>query len=149
MISKYLSEYSIDIKESVKSVEEAIEVCGVQLIEGGFINEEYIHSMQETYKEFGPYMVLIDKVALFHGKPGVGVLKTGLCLTKLNEPLKIKDSEKQLQLCFAFSSINHSDHMELIQSFAYLLMDDRKISRLLQSNSVDEIISIINKEERE
>ena len=148
MIENYLSENLIDVKEKVNSVEEAIEFCGKQLLDNGFITKDYIQSMKDTYKEFGPYMVLIDKVALFHGKPGVGVNNTGLCLTKLNEPYSIKDHDKQIQLCFAFSSLDKHEHMDMIQSFAQLLMNQEKVNELFNAKNVNEILSVIQKEEQ-
>ncbi len=148
MINKYLTKDLIDVKDRVESVDQAIEYCGKQLIDNGLITEKYTQSMKDTYKEFGPYMVLVDKVALFHGKPGLGVNKTGLCLVKLNEPYAIKDHKKQIQLCFAFSSLDKHEHMDMIQSFAQLLMDQSKVDALCKASSVEEIVKIIEEEEK-
>lgn len=147
MLGNYIQEEMIQVVDEVLTVEEAISLCGNQLKKGNFISQEYIGSMIETYHDFGPYMVLVDKIALFHGKPGVGVLKTGMCLTVLRNTYQLTNHEKKIKLCFAFCSIDKENHMEMIQSFASFLMNSDNVNALLQATTKEEVIEILKREE--
>ncbi len=147
MLGNYILEEMIQVVDTVASVEEAIALCGDQLIKGNYINQAYVNSMIETYHEFGPYMVLVDKIALFHGKPGVGVNETAMCLTVLKEAYQLTNHEKKIKLCFAFSSIDKENHMEMIQSFASFLMNNYNVDALLQATTKEEVIAVIKREE--
>lgn len=143
MLNTYLKKESIQIMDRVENVDQAITLCGQQLIDQGCIDERYVDSMKSTYAQYGPYMVLIDKVALFHGKPGVGVTQTAMSLTALKEPYPIPDHDKSIQLCFAFSSLDNQQHMEMIRCFAQLLMDTERLNALLEAKTIEEIYQII------
>lgn len=147
MLSNYLSDDLVEVVKGVSSINEAINLSGNLLKNKGFITHEYIDSMKSTYDEFGPYMVLVDGVALFHGKPRRGVNKSALSLVVLKEWYKIPDSDKKIKLCFSFSSFDNDDHMNMIKEFASLLMDQKKLALLLDAESKEEVMSIINEED--
>ncbi len=142
MITKYISSKLIEFRSDIKTIGEAIEACGQLLIDQGLITSDYTQSMVDTYKTFGPYMVLIDNVALFHGKPGIGVNRTGMCLIVLEHSIDVEKTEKKLRLCFAFSSINHEDHIDMIQSFASFIMGSENLTVLMNSKSKSEVLEL-------
>lgn len=131
----------------LESVKQVIVECGNLLIENGLTDQRYTQSMLETYESFGPYMLVLDGVALFHGRFGDGVHKSGLVLIMSNDFLEIEDSEKRLKLCFAFCSKDNVSHMEYIQKFAELLLEEGTVASLLDANTVEQVLEIINKKE--
>lgn len=127
-----------------EDVSDVINRCGDILIQNGCITHRYIDSMIETLDKFGPYMVLIKDVALFHGVPGQGVIENGICLVHLDKRLKLTDSTKTIKLAFAFCSKDGEGHVEIIKEFAQMLMDEHTVGKLLESKNKEELLNVLN-----
>lgn len=125
-------------------VMDVIDACGELLLKNSLISNEYIDSMKHTLEKFGPYMVLIKDVALFHGVPGVGVLDDGICLVHLQNRIELDQTNKSIKLAFAFCSKDGETHMEIIKDFATMLMDQDVIAKLINAETKDELLILLN-----
>ena len=77
----------IKLKEECKNWEEVV-FKGVGLLEeNGFVNEIYKKKIIENFYEFGPYMVIAPQIVLLHARPEDGVIKTGLSILTLKNPI--------------------------------------------------------------
>ncbi|WP_392565956.1 PTS sugar transporter subunit IIA [Utexia brackfieldae] len=62
------------------SANEAIEAAGNLLLTNELCNQNYVHAMQNTYQQFGSYIVLDNGLAMPHARPEHGALTTGFCI---------------------------------------------------------------------
>ena len=60
--------------------EELVEIGGGLLVKQGSVEPRFIQSIKDTIAEFGAYMVLVDDIAFFHGRPEAGVKETSMSL---------------------------------------------------------------------
>ncbi|RLP75949.1 PTS sugar transporter subunit IIA [Mycetocola tolaasinivorans] len=65
----------------------AVRLAGDALTEGGFTTEAYADRMIEVIEEFGAYVVIAPGLALAHARPGPDVLRSGIAVVTLAEPV--------------------------------------------------------------
>jgi len=121
---------------------EAILAAGDLLVSSGIATESYSQAMVRVVEELGPYMVMIDGVALAHATPGDGVNRNGLSVVQLAAPVDFGGGKK-VQLVFALAAIDHDSHIENLGALAGLLSEAKTLTSLLVSQSSAEIHSLL------
>jgi PTS system ascorbate-specific IIA component len=131
---------SILIKDSVVDRNQAISIAGELLVVSQRAKPEYIDSMLEAIEKFGPYIVIAPGIALAHGKPGDGVISTGLSLLVIHEPVEFKHSENDpVQLVFGLAATDHESHIEVMAELAEFLSDSESVNSLLTCSNIEQI----------
>jgi PTS system ascorbate-specific IIA component len=131
---------SILIKDSVVDRNQAISIAGELLVVSQRAKPEYIDSMLEAIEKFGPYIVIAPGIALAHGKPGDGVISTGLSLLVIHEPVEFKHSENDpVQLVFGLAATDHESHIEVMAELAEFLSDSESVNSLLTCSNIAQI----------
>ena len=97
LLADAFGEGAILIKASVDNRSAAIELAGELLVASGKANQTCIASMLEAVEKFGPYIVIAPGIALAHGKPGDGVIETGLSLLMLESPIELLISSSSIR----------------------------------------------------
>lgn len=116
---------------------ELVETAGGLLIKTGGVEPRYLRSIQETVDEFGAYMVLIDDIAFFHGRPEAGVNRLCMSLALLREPVYLK--EKRIKAAFVFAAPSKEGHIDLLRELAERLQDEAFVELLKSGGSKQEI----------
>ncbi|MGL5205729.1 MAG: PTS sugar transporter subunit IIA [Metamycoplasmataceae bacterium] len=95
----------------------------------------------ESVEKFGPYFILMPKLALAHAAPGDYIKKNGLSLIVFKENIKFSDSSSHdVQLLFTLAAKDESSHIDLLMRFAELFQEDKElINRIIKSNNIEEI----------
>lgn len=62
------------------SWEEMVDIGAGLLVSQGSVEPAFIQSIKDTVKEFGPYMVVVDDLAFFHGRPEAGVRELSIVM---------------------------------------------------------------------
>jgi PTS system ascorbate-specific IIA component len=133
-------EDAILIKASVDNRSAAIELAGELLVASGKANKAYIASMLGAVEKFGPYIVIAPGIALAHGKPGDGVIETGLSLLMLESPIEFQHSQNDpVQLVFGLAATDHESHIELMAELAQFLSDQDSVNSLLTCSDTSQI----------
>lgn len=102
--------------------EDLVEIGGGLLVRQGSVEPRFIQSIKDTIAEFGPYMVLVDDIAFFHGRPEAGVIRTSMSLTLLREPVYL--AEKRIMAAITFAAVDKNNHLELMRELGGYLQDD-------------------------
>lgn len=123
----------ISVKERVDNWMDSIVVAAQPLLEAKCITENYIEAMINNVKVNGSYIVILPKVALPHSQTENGALKTGISVLKLNHSVTYPD-DKDVELVIAFAANDSNQHMELLSKLAEVLMDETRLSSILQSH---------------
>ncbi|MBS3973153.1 MAG: PTS sugar transporter subunit IIA [Erysipelotrichia bacterium] len=128
----------VSVKESVNNWTESIIVAATPLLEAGCITDNYVNAMIDNVKNNGSYIVIMPHVALPHSRAEMGVMKTGVSILKLDQPVMYPD-DKSVKLIIAFSANDNNQHMELLSVLAEVLMDESRLKEILNANDTNEI----------
>ena len=112
------------------SWEELVGIDAKPLIELGLIEPRYLDSIKEAVEKHGAYMVLVDDVAFFHGRPEDGVNEYAMSLAVLKTPVYLL--EKSIKAAFVFAAVDNSSHIDLLRELAELL-DNEEFYELLRN----------------
>lgn len=145
MLSSYLKG-NIQFKAQVDSWEDSIKQAALPLLEAGNINPQYIDDMINNVNENGPYIVIVPGFALPHAKNEGGVIKTGISMLKLEQPVKYPE-EKEVSILMVLAAEDSEGHLDLISDLSSLLVDDDIMEQFLNASSEEEVIKLIDQAE--
>lgn len=131
----------IHIEDSAENYEDAIRLAAAPLIKDGYIQDAYIDDILESLEKNGPYIVVADYVALPHAQPSEKVLKNGLSLLLLKEPVDLKDNP--IHVFIVLAAKDSTAHLSSLQSLAVFLMEKENIDALIGANSVPGIQKVL------
>ena len=117
---------------------EAVTAAGDLLVEAGHVKPSYVASMIRVVEELGPYIVLIDGVALAHAAPGEEVLANSISLAVLEESVDF-GSGKLVKAVFAMAAKDHDSHIEALGALAEFLADEQNRNTLLNGGNSTQI----------
>lgn len=123
--------------------DEAIRLASVPLLKTNIITENYINEMIGLVRDYGPYIVIKNRIAIAHAKTeaGVNALGTALLINKKN--IQFED-DLNIHYLFVISSSNPKEHLQILKDISMLASDDIDLNALLDKN-VDEIMELIKK----
>lgn len=146
MLNELITKERIQLVDKVESWEEAIRLASKPLLDAECISNEYIQAMINNVKELGPYIVIAPKVAIPHARPNQGVKKVGMSLLRLKEKIGFSNEEDHnANLIIVLAAIDNESHLRALAQLSTLLSEDNNIEKLIESNSVEEILSLLNK----
>lgn len=134
---------NIILKEKVPDWRQAIRTAAQKLLEKEYIEDKYIDKMIENVEKLGPYIILSDDVAMPHSRPEDGVKKTGISLLKLDEGVDFGDNSS-IRLIFILAAKNSNSHIDMITELVNMLQNDKKLNRVLNSKTENEILENLN-----
>ncbi|TNV12483.1 PTS sugar transporter subunit IIA [Buttiauxella sp. B2] len=148
-MSEIISKKNMRLKISVKDWRQAITEVGCLLESGGHTIADYTQEMIKAVETYGPYIVVAPGIALAHSRPAPSVLKTGLSLTTLAEPVNFGSEENDpVYIVLGLCAISNNDHLEMISQLVEFLDNEDNIELLKSSNNIQDIYSAINKVEQ-
>lgn len=123
--------------------DEAIRLASVPLLKANIITENYINEMIGLVRDYGPYIVIKNRIAIAHAKTeaGANALGTALLINKKN--IQFED-DLNIHYLFVISSSNPKEHLQILKDISMLASDDIDLNALLDKN-VDEIMEFIKK----
>lgn len=118
--------------------DEAIRLASVPLLKTNIITENYINEMIGLVRDYGPYIVIKNRIAIAHAKTeaGANALGTALLINKKN--IQFED-DLNIHYLFVISSSNPKEHLQILKDISMLASDDIDLNALLDKN-VDEIM---------
>ncbi|MCH4168608.1 MAG: BglG family transcription antiterminator [Streptococcaceae bacterium] len=135
---------NIQLNVLVRSWEEAIYISAAPLLMSHSIERGYVDKIIQMVKNEGPFMVIMDKVALPHASPEDGANKIGLTITALSQSVWIGD--KEIKYLFTLSAIDRKQHLAAIAALMKLIENPDFFNMLDISQSPDEVLSYITKQ---
>jgi len=126
LLSSMLDDDTFLADVSCTTWQELVDIAGGPLVRLGYVEPLFLQSIKDTVVQYGSYMVIVDDVALFHGRPEAGVHKIALSLALLREPVFLGD--KRIKAAFVFAAIDHDSHIDLLKELAQCLADEQLLS---------------------
>mgnify|MGYP000011779095 CR=1 FL=1 len=121
--------------------EELVDIGGGPLVEQGAVEPQFLQSIKDTVHEFGSYMVVVEDLAFFHGRPEAGVRKCSMSMAMLREPVYLND--KRIKAAIVFAAVDNKGHLELMRELGALLQDEEFLSLLRNHGSKSDILKKI------
>jgi PTS system ascorbate-specific IIA component len=143
-VMEAISEDSISLQAKAKDWREAIRLAGDLLVKNGITTDQYTEEMIAAVEKQGPYIVIAPKIALAHTRPGPSVLKTGLTIVTLAEPVSFDQKETDpVSIVFGFAAKDDNAHLDALAEVADVLADGANVDRIVQATTKKEVIDVM------
>ena len=109
----------------------AIKKAADPLVQKKLVGNDYVDKMIQVVDEQGPYINIGPNIALAHARPCPSVKKVSLSLMKTNQPINLVNDQHPVRLWFVF------------QELSALLMNAENTQKLLEAESVEEILDVL------
>ena len=136
-MAKTIAAELIQLADHAPSYQSAISLACEPLIREGYIEPSYVDRIFDALATFGPYIILADEFALPHAPPGDDVLKTGVSLLVLKQPVDLLG--QPVRFLMVLAATNSSDHIETLESLAHFLMEPESLLLLTKCETVTQI----------
>ncbi len=135
---------NISFKEQATSWKEAVEVGGLLLVKSGLVDISYVEDMIENVEKYGPYMAVGNGLALPHGENNGNVMKTGISLITLENPV-IFDNGEIVKTILCFCSRDGMEHIDVLVDFMSLVENHNLLEHIQRFSHLEELIDFIKK----
>lgn len=144
-----IKERAIICALEVENWEESIIKGGQILIDKGAATKEYLDTIVKKCQTNGPYIVVAPGIAMPHARPEEGALALGYAIITLKTPVVFEDPDNDpINLLIFMAAPDVKAHNETaISQIADLCDNQEVIDLIVEAKSVDEIISILEKQE--
>ena len=146
MLSQWIHDGTIALRDNVESWPQALEICAQPLLDSQTITPEYITAIIEQHQKLGPYYVLAPGLAMPHARPEEGAKGLGLSLLKLQQGVSFGTQDNDpVDLIIMLAAPDKHSHIEMISALAELFSSDDDMLLLHQAKTLEEIKKIINR----
>jgi mannitol/fructose-specific phosphotransferase system IIA component (Ntr-type) len=77
----------------------------------------------QAVHDMGPYMVLAPGIALAHARPQDGMLRSGMSIINLAEPVEFgSEANDPVYLVISFGGVDNVSHLKMLRTLAMFLM---------------------------
>jgi PTS system ascorbate-specific IIA component len=135
---------NIKLKGTAKDWKEAMRLSGKLLVNSNYVTEGYIDLTIKTVEEFGPYIVIIPGLALSHSRPDVTVLKTGISLLTLSEPIHFNCENDPVDIVITLAAVNDTDHIGLLSKLCEYLSEEKNLNFIRNCIDPEEMARELN-----
>lgn len=142
-LSDILTEENILLNQSAETWEEAVIKGGEILLHNGYVSKKYVDSLAENIKKYGSYVVISEGIALPHSKTDNAVLKTGMSLVTLKEPV-IFPGNKKVSIILSFSSFDMNEHFTALSDLNELIFGHEFFENIMKARYPKDVIRYIN-----
>lgn len=135
----------IQIIEDAENWEEAIKISAKPLLDNNNIEYRYVDSIINNIYKYGPYIVLVDGVAMAHSRPEDGVIKMGMSFLKIKNGIDFYKTENKVYLFFTLAAEDSSSHQDAMSELADILGNDNLVKKIIQEDlTEEEILNLFN-----
>lgn len=142
-LSDILTEENILLNQSAETWEEAVIKGSEILLHNGYVSKKYVDSLAENIKKYGSYVVISEGIALPHSKTDNAVLKTGMSLVTLKEPV-IFPGDKKVSIILSFSSFDMNEHFTALSDLNELIFGHEFFENIMKARYPKDVIRYIN-----
>ena len=144
MLKDFLTAERIRLNVEAKDWEDAIRQASAPLIALKKITPDYVNSMLQAVRDFGPYIVIAPGIAFAHARPGSGVTETCLSMITLQRPVYFGSVRNDpVGIVFAFGAKNGNDHLAVLQDLARMLSSEENIELIRNETDKGRIVERI------
>ncbi|WP_272536953.1 PTS mannitol transporter subunit IICBA [Providencia sp. PROV206] len=138
-----LSAKHIHLNLAAENKTQAIRFVGQKLVEGGYVEPEYIEAMLAREKLTPTY--LGESIAVPHGtiEAKDRVLKTGIVICQYPKGVQFGEEPDEIARLVIGIAAQNNEHIEVITRITSALDEDGVIERLCETQDVQEVLEIL------
>lgn len=138
--------HSILLQAEAQDWQQAVKLGVDLLVAAGVVEPRYFNAILAGVEQFGPYFVLAPGLAMPHGRPEEGVLKTGFALVTLKQPVCFGDEDNDpIDILITMAAVDAKTHQEVgIMQVVNLFEDEANFDRLRACRTPQQVLSLIN-----
>ncbi|MBO0927259.1 transcription antiterminator [Staphylococcus sp. 30400_3112M30941] len=125
----------------VHNIDEAITKASDILVRNHFIDEQYIHEMQQAFDD--SYMVIMQNIAIPHAYSEHHVHKTAMSMLVLQEPLYMSDGTP-IHIIVPIASVDKVTHLRALLQLRDLAQNQDAINQIIRSRKNYDVNQILN-----
>lgn len=139
-----LQESNILLKQTVTTKEEAIKAAGNLLVQGGYVDENYIPSMLEREAKVSTYMG--NFIAIPHGtdesKPFIK--KSGISVVQIPDGVNFgnEGEDKLVTIVFGIAGVGN-EHLDILSQIAIYCSEIENVVKLADADSASEMVELL------
>ncbi|MGR7464320.1 PTS sugar transporter subunit IIA [Klebsiella aerogenes] len=146
MTNEIIAKANIALNVRVQDWRHAMQLAGNLLNHNGYTTEAYTREMINAVETLGPYIVVAPGIALAHSRPAPSVIKTGLSLTTLVEPINFGSEENDpVEIVFGLCATDSNNHIQIISRLVEYLDNEENLEFLKHSTDVNDVWRAINR----
>jgi ascorbate PTS system EIIA or EIIAB component len=139
-----LPDGAVVLGATASSWRDALRTAGDALVASGAATEPYTDAMIALVEEHGPYIVISPGLAFAHARPGPAVLRDGLAVVTLAEPVAFGHPHNDpVRVVLGLAVAEVGAHLESIGEIANLFNDPTVTGRLAGARSAAEVRTIM------
>jgi PTS system ascorbate-specific IIA component len=119
----------------------AVRLAGDALAASGATTPAYTDEMVATVERLGPYIVIAPGIALAHSRPSPAVLRAGISLVTLAEPVPFGHRDNDpVHLVIGLAAVDEEGHITALSTLAEFLADETRRTRLRAAATAAEVV---------
>lgn len=125
----------------------AVRAAGRALARSGATNDAYSDRMIGVLEEFGAYIVIAPGLALAHARPGPDVLRNGLSVVTLADPVPFGHPHNDpVRVVVGLAVTGADEHVASVAGLANVFNERTAIERLASASTIDEVRRVFDGE---
>lgn len=118
----------------------AVRSAGRALARSGATSEAYTERMIGVLEEFGAYIVIAPGLALAHARPGPDVVRNGLSVVTLAQPVPFGHPHNDpVSVVVGLAVTGADEHVASVAGLANVFNERSAIERLAVARTIDEV----------
>ncbi|MBO3444529.1 BglG family transcription antiterminator [Clostridium sp. CCUG 7971] len=143
-LADLLNKNTISLNQEAKDWKDAIKVSSKSLIELGVIEKSYVKAMIRNIENLGPYIIILENVALPHSKPENGVNRLGISLTTFKDEICFSGNERHKARVFiVLAPKDKESHLNALVSINKMLSNKSNLEKILNASCESEVLEIV------
>jgi len=135
---------NISFKVNVNDWKDAMQKSAQLLIDSNYVTQAYVDLTIKVVEEYGPYIVIAPGIALSHARPDVSVLKTGLSLITLSNPVNFNSENDPVEIVLTLAAKDDSEHLNMLQQLCCYLSEEDKLQFIKECTCAETLAKEIN-----
>ena len=122
----------------------AVRLAGDALVASGATTPAYTDEMVATVEQLGPYIVIAPGIALAHSRPSPAVLRAGISLVTLLQPVAFGHRQNDpVRLVIGLSAVDEEGHITALSTLAELLSDETRREGLIGAAGAADVARMV------
>jgi PTS system ascorbate-specific IIA component len=135
---------AIRIGETAADWRGAVRLAGDALVASGATTPDYTNQMVATVEQLGPYIVIAPGIALAHSRPSPAVLRAGLSLVTLRDPVAFGHRKNDpVSLVIGLAAVDEEGHITALSTLAEMLSDATRRHGLIGATDPDSVAQMV------
>lgn len=142
-----LENQSVRLQVEVNNWQQAVRIGVDLLIAAKVVEPCYYQAILDGVEQHGPYFVIAPGLAMPHGRPEEGVLKTGFSLVTLKKPVNFNHEDNDpVDILITLAAEDATAHQDVgIMQVVNLFEDEKNFDRLRACTSAEQVIDLIDR----